>query len=103
MDTEMIYRAIRACYKEKVPEDFPENYLRKILQISFYLPEMVSNTCLGSLNTFFSATAQLEFQRRVSRNGGQPGVDRPMPPPPADGGLPYDLGRVLKIVPVQLR
>ncbi|MFZ0751902.1 MAG: P-loop NTPase fold protein, partial [Pyrinomonadaceae bacterium] len=39
MDTEMIYRAIGSHYKENMPDRFAENYLRKIIQISFYLPE----------------------------------------------------------------
>lgn len=102
MDTEMIYRAIKSHYKENVPNRFSENYLRKIIQISFYLPESDQHARMGYLGTLFSAAARLELESRSNasevrdQGQGESAAGK-------DGSLHYDLGGVLKIVPVQLK
>lgn len=102
MDTEMIYRAIKAYYKDNVPPRFPENYLSKIVQISFYLPKSDQQALLGYLGTLFSATARLELLTRTSADDGKD-RDKPESSASEDGSLHYDLAGLLKIVPVQLK
>jgi hypothetical protein len=96
MDTEMIYRAIRSTYKD---ERSPDSYLRKIVQISFYLPETLSRTRADYINTLFSSQARLGL---VSRTNGQ--VTSTQPEPTISGsptaGLGYNLANVLRIVPI---
>jgi hypothetical protein len=103
MDTEMIYRAIKSYYKDQVPDRFEENYLSKIIQISFYLPDSKLQTRAGYLSTLFSLSSRLELAGRKPTNGQ---VTKPPPDPvspPASGELPYDLSQLLKIVPVQIK
>lgn len=103
MDTEMIYRAIKSYYKGSVSDHFPNNYLSKVIQISFYLPEISKETRKGYLGTLFSPAARAELRSRQDplRGGtdntslGMTGV--------SDGTLHYDLSQVLKIVPSQLK
>lgn len=101
MDTEMIYRAIKAYYKEQVPDRFPENYLSKIIQISFYLPE-TTQARQSYLSTLFSANARRGLRSATKSNG-----DKAPTPTPAitstDGSLTFDMGSLLTIVPVQLK
>lgn len=71
MDTEMIYRAIRSHYgDESLPQDFPEDYLRKIIQLSFHLPEIPPDKRFALVTTLFSARAQEGFKGRLGM--GQP-------------------------------
>ena len=103
MDTEMIYRAIKSYYKDQVPDRFEENYLSKIIQISFYLPDSKLQTRAGYLSTLFSLSSRLELASRKPTNGH---VTKPPPAPvspPASGELPYDMSQLLKIVPVQIK
>lgn len=102
MDTEMIYRAIKSYYKDNVPARFPENYLSKIVQISFYLPESNQRTRQGYLDTLFSATARLDLLSRTTPGNGQQGPTQGQAVS-TDDSLRYDLGGVLKIVPVQVK
>ena len=103
MDTEMIYRAIKSYYKGSVSDHFPNNYLSKVIQISFYLPEISKDARKEYLGTLFSPAARAELRSRQDplRGGtdntslGTTGV--------SDGTLHYDLSQVLKIVPSQLK
>lgn len=101
MDTEMIYRAISGYYKEKVPDSFPENYLSKIIQISFYLPEL-NKARQSYLSTLFSATARQGLQSLASTNGDKATSTTVDPVLPANS-LAFDMSSVLTIVPVQLK
>ncbi len=103
MDTEMIYRAIKSYYKGQVPDRFEENYLSKIIQISFYLPDSKLQTRVGYLSTLFSLSSRLELASRAATNGHVAPVSAEPPLTiAADGGLPYNLSQLLKIVPVQI-
>jgi KAP-like P-loop domain-containing protein len=101
MDTEMIYRAIKSYYKEQVPERFPENYLSKIIQISFYLPE-ITQARQSYLSTLFSANARRGLLSTPKANGDNSPTAAPAVPS-SDGSLPFDSSSILTIVPVQLR
>jgi hypothetical protein len=96
MDTEMIYRAIGSYYQGNVPERFPENYLRKIVQISFYLPETKKEKRLDYVNSLFSwkaraglANSTAGTKEETPQTQGQSAES--VPPPPAAGALRYDL------------
>ncbi len=101
MDTEMIYRAIKAYYKDNVPARFPENYLSKIVQISFYLPETDQSTRCGYLDTLFSATARLELLNQSKPAGGGETLEQVQTV--ASDELRFDFAGLLKIVPIQLK
>jgi hypothetical protein len=63
VDTEMIHRAIRAHYHrnqeaEVLPASFPEDYLRKILQLSFHLPETSPEKLFDLTSRLFSDRAR---------------------------------------------
>src|ERR1043166_6034725 len=96
MDTEMIYRAIRSYYRQTPTERSPERYLRKIVQISFYLPETISQTRADYVSTLFSLDARAALADLASEQAGakQPegGVTT------AGAGLTYNLENVLPIV-----
>ena len=82
METDMIYRAIRIHYSNNhkdVPldPDFPENYLRKIVQLSFHIPKTPDEKRLEFLNTLFSTAAQDGFNNS-SEPGDNEGVTRGM-------------------------
>ena len=99
MDTEMIYRAIKSHYKETPTERKPDSYLRKIIQISFYLQGTMPRA--DYLTTLFSSTARFELAARGTsatkvQASGEPGSA-------GSAELPYDLGGLLEIVPVQLK
>ena len=103
MDTEMIYRAIKSYYKGDVPDRFEDNYLSKIIQISFYLPDTKLQTRAGYLSTLFSLSSRLELASRAATNGQVAPVSAEPPfTTAADGALPYNLSQLLKIVPVQI-
>jgi hypothetical protein len=99
MDTEMIYRAIASYYKDTLTARSPDSYLRKIVQISFYLPETLSGTRADYVSTLFSSEARLGL---ASRTNGQISVaqqEQIAPGSPASG-LAYNLDNVLRIVPI---
>lgn len=103
MDTEMIYRAIKSYYKDNVTDRFADNYLSKVIQISFYLPDTKLQTRAGYLSTLFSLASRLELAGRVKVNGHQPAAQTESQSALAGGALPYDLSQLLKIVPVQIK
>jgi hypothetical protein len=103
MDTEMIYRAIKAYYKENVTDRFADNYLSKVIQISFYLPDTKLQTRSGYLSTLFSLTSRLELAERVKATGHQPVPRSESQLSASQGALPYDLTQILKIVPLQIK
>ncbi|HEX9629767.1 MAG TPA: P-loop NTPase fold protein [Pyrinomonadaceae bacterium] len=103
MDTEMIYRAIKSYYKGDVPDRFEDNYLSKIIQISFYLPDTKLQTRASYLSTLFSLSSRLELASREATNGQVAPVSAEPPiTTAAHGALPYNLSQLLKIVPVQI-
>jgi len=104
MDTDMIYRAIKSHYKEGVPDRFEDNYLSKIIQISFHLPDTKLRTRAGYLSTLFSLSSRLELAGREISNGqGATVPANPQVTTAVDGALPYNLSQLLKIVPVQIK
>jgi hypothetical protein len=65
IDTVMIYRAIESHYpdepgKRPLESDFPERYLRKIVQLPFHLPE--TSTTDRFLKSLFSEPARIAFE-----------------------------------------
>jgi hypothetical protein len=70
IDTEMIHRAIRRYYGENgvnhLPENFPQDYLRKIVQLSFHLPPTPDPVRSAFIAQLFSAGA------RQGANGAAP-------------------------------
>jgi hypothetical protein len=103
MDTDMIYRAINSYYKEPVTARFADNYLSKIIQISFHLPETKSHTRSGYLGTLFSLGSRLELKGRLKNKSvtAQPAeVNSDVNYPVA---FPFDMKDVLQIVPVHVK
>lgn len=102
MDTEMIYRAIGSHYKENMPDRFAENYLRKIIQISFYLPESKPEERLTYVNSLFSWQARAGIAAPAEPTP----VAEPVTPEttvtsaPPPGTLAYDLDRVLDLISI---
>jgi hypothetical protein len=88
METAMIYRAIRIHYSnDSKDSNFSENYLRKIVQLSFHIPKTPDEKRLEFLNTLFSTAAQDELNK-----SGKPRENEEMKN--EMGGyieLPYDL------------
>ena len=80
IDTDMIYRAIADHYdlEEGNPEAevFPSNYLRKIIQLSFYLPGTSPAGRFSFVSQLFSAAARGDYLRQTSaRGGGEPPLE----------------------------
>jgi hypothetical protein len=109
MDTEMIYRAIHVHYSndqtdEALPSDLPEEYLHKIIQVSFYLPETSKELRQAYLDSLFSETARKVIAPPIM-DGVLPGSDRDgkQPPPPApDGSLPFNFSYIRHPPPVEV-
>lgn len=115
MDTEMIYRAIRLHYAksgEQLPRNFPENYLRKIIQLSFHLPAADADRLFELTSRLFSADSVARFELRRTREhdgatAGAPGTDPPdagAAPDPATvdaAGTPYDMRMLLPVAIVE--
>jgi hypothetical protein len=98
MDTEMIHRAIKSHYKETPTERSPEDYLRKIVQISFFLPGTVWQTRADYVKTLFSLDARLALAAHGNGEAERPRQEQR----PAGGpqtGLSYNLEDVLEIIP----
>jgi hypothetical protein len=93
MDTEMIYRAIRAHYKEQIAQDgelattFPESYLRKIVQLSFVLPDVAADQRFSYVKTLFSKKANDAFSKGTSG-------EEQSGPAQTSGDFRFDLSRV---------
>jgi hypothetical protein len=90
----MIYRAIEKHYGLDDPENdgqgetFAENYLRKIIQLSFHLPETSPEQRFTFVEQMFSVQARkemLEWQKRERKGGDGAEPSQPPPPPHADG------------------
>ncbi len=99
MDTEMIHRAIKAYYKETPTERSPDNYLRKIVQISFFLPDTMWQTRADYVNTLFSPEARLGLAKLDKGQAGGAPQEQSAAISPASG-LAYNLENVLRIVPI---
>ncbi|HWM25132.1 MAG TPA: P-loop NTPase fold protein [Chthoniobacterales bacterium] len=97
MDTKMIHRAIRSHYKEASTE-FPDSYLRKIVQISVYLPDTVSGRLADYVNTLFSLEARLGVTNHTKEEAIQKQL-KPGSTASSASGLAYNLEDVLRIVP----
>ena len=92
METAMIHRAIRIHYSNNHEDallgpNFSENYLRKIVQLSFHIPKTPDEKRLEFLNTLFSTAALDELNK-----SGKPRENEEMK---SEVGaymeLPYDL------------
>jgi KAP family P-loop domain len=100
MDTEMIHRAIRVHYTKdqidpKLPPKFAEKYLRKIIQVSFYLPDASKRSRLAYIKSLFSVTPQKSTgQTEAEDLAGTEGAPKPLgdgerpTPPTTDDTLP---------------
>jgi KAP family P-loop domain len=101
MDTEMIHRAIRAHYSKdqadaELPPNFAEKYLRKIIQVSFYLPDTSKRSRLAYLKSLFSVTPEETTEPVLPEGSPRPfSADEQPSPPPKDGNLPFSLSNVL--------
>jgi hypothetical protein len=108
MDTEMIHRAIRVHYRqnqtdEPLPVDFPENYLRKIVQLSFHLPATPPEKRFTLVSTLFSATARHELEQQRSQHEHADNPQTNQDEPAADGFLPFDLALLHKPIRQELK
>jgi len=109
MDTEMIYRAVRAHYASDqtgdntLPSNFPEEYLHKIIQISFYLPKTSDGSRRVYLDSLFSAASRQTGEPTVAgQTSGPHGNGKQAPPSAADGRLPVDFSYILHSPPVEV-
>ncbi len=105
IDTEMLYRAIRSYYTENqpehsLPENFPENYLRKIIQLPFHLPEFPTGVRFSLVRNLFSPDAQLEFQRHEDDKKIEEVIASSPPEEEMEETLHYDLS-VLRELSIQ--
>lgn len=76
IDSDMIYRAIRRHYggqdggTDSLPARFPQSYLSKIIQLSFFLPDAGDDQTVSYLTGMFSENARDEHARsRVGSTG----------------------------------
>jgi hypothetical protein len=102
IDTEMLYRAIRSYYGKQsgdrsLPPNFPETYLRKIIQLPFHLPEFSESERFALIHNLFSADAQIQFSRLVEHEkineqiAGSPPEEELVEP------LPYDMTQLREL------
>jgi hypothetical protein len=80
IDTEKIYQAIEERYpgmsgQEDSELTLPEQYLRKILQLSFHLPETQSDQRILLVHEMFSPEARREFRERQEGQAGKGEVE----------------------------
>lgn len=66
IDTEMLHRAITSYYTKnskgtELPDNFPENYLYKIIQLSFHLPVFKEDARFSFIEKLFSKKVQSEY------------------------------------------
>ena len=99
IDTEMIYRAIADHYHLETDspqaEIFPANYVRKIIQLSFHLPDASPEGRFNFVSQLFSPTARSAFFQQTLTPAGTA--------PPADGQLgPLGFDRRL-VMPVRVQ
>ncbi|HEU0012503.1 MAG TPA: P-loop NTPase fold protein [Longimicrobium sp.] len=100
MDTEMIRRAIEAHYEKlnlvkRLPPDFAESYLRKIIQIALYLPESPPDNRFALMESMFSIQARESYRdRRSAEQAAKTGQRGDEAGAGQDGELPYDLGTI---------
>ncbi|HKJ66432.1 MAG TPA: P-loop NTPase fold protein [bacterium] len=105
IDTEMLYRAIRSYYTENqpehsLPENFPENYLRKIIQLPFHLPEFPTNVRFSLVRHLFSPDAQRAFQQHEDNKKIEEVIASSPPEEEMEETLHYDLS-VLRELSIQ--
>lgn len=108
MDTDMIHRAIRVSYRknqeeERLPPSFPESYLRKIVQLSFYLPETPQEMRFTYLSTLFSPAARSELEKLAANDQPAGEGSATKPAESTDPNLRYDLKLVQQPRPEQWR
>lgn len=108
MDTQMIHRAIRVHYRqnqadEPLPIDFPENYLRKIVQLSFHLPETPPEKRFMLVGTLFSASARRELEQQLDRDEKSEAREIGQAETAADEFLPFDLTLLQKSIRQELK
>ncbi|MGH7494184.1 MAG: KAP family P-loop NTPase fold protein [bacterium] len=95
MDTEMIYRAIRSHYHQRrqeefMPENFADEYLRKIIQLSFFLPETKVEQRFDYVRTLFSTHTRQAFDGE-KQNSRQEQPSASAEQAPTNGAWRYDL------------
>jgi KAP family P-loop domain len=95
IDTEMIHRAIRQHYlaqpgAEKLPADFANAYLEKIIQLPFHLPESSPEDRDRFTRSIFGWGFELPASEQASRSVRA-----------GPGDVPFDLGAVLPISAVE--
>ncbi|NQT98158.1 MAG: hypothetical protein HQ562_10495 [Candidatus Marinimicrobia bacterium] len=98
MDTEMIHRAIRSHYShDESDEDFlkyfPANYLRKILQLSFHLPETPSEKRFEFVETLFSTDAKRKTDGETDKDE-KPAGSEESESESSDTSLAFDLNHL---------
>jgi hypothetical protein len=107
MDTEMIYRAVEAQYRGSggnPPEGFAEHYLRKIVQISFHLPNALPKNLCELTSSLFSQRSRDALQQRSAgtTNGTSPPRDQPDGDRmPTTAALPFDMNTIHRAVAIE--
>ena len=108
MDTEMIYRAVRTHYasdqtENELPADFPEEYLHKVIQISFYLPGTSERSRLAYIDSLFSESSRRA--RELPAVGHLPVSDtngHQTTRPAANGSLPVNFSFIRQPSPKEV-
>jgi KAP family P-loop domain len=103
IDTEMIYRAIKAHYKaqagQPVSDDFARSYLRKIIQLNFYLPPTAPAQRDAFVGSLFSAAARAQADRDAG--GDQILLADDAQGPTGEVAFPYDRTSLRRPIEVQ--
>jgi hypothetical protein len=81
---------------EPLPVSFPESYLRKIIQLSFYLPPTPPERRFTYLSTLFSPAARSALEKLVPNGQRTETVSATKPAEPTDFTLAFDLKHLQK-------
>jgi hypothetical protein len=83
IDTEMLYRAIRSYYTKDggdktLPDNFPENYLCKVIQLAFHIPEFPADSRFSLVRNLFSPETRKQYEwQGMERKTGAGSTQRP--------------------------
>ena len=102
IDTEMLYRAIRSYYgkqsgEHSLPPNFPESYLRKIIQLPFHLPEFLETERFELIHNLFSVDAQIRFRRLEEEKRIDEEIRSNPPEEEPEETLPYDMTQLREL------